>query len=648
MAYKGFIVELPIGTDGFTGTKNLSQTQPTQLIQATGIDYAEGSMRKEGGSTKYNSSVITGTPKILSGYDWNPSASVQRMIVYTSAGKLLKDTGGGDFTVELKASLNTSAFGMFTEAGKEQASNNRKLFFLNGVNPVQVLSGDSATTTDIGATGVTAPTAPTVALAGAGAGNLDTGVVYTYKITFINANGETEAGTISADITPTGGDGQVSLTAIPVSPHSSVTSRKIYRTDGGGSTYKLLTTVSDNTTTTFTDNIADGSLGATAPATNSAGTQPSDWSGTNQPTVGANHEGRFWGAGNANDPHRFYYSTTSDHEDITGSIPIHAGEGEKIVAAASFKGFLIIWKFPLGVYAIDTTAVAEADWKVVRLNMSTGGVSSLCAVPVDDDILFLDNSGNFQLLSAVQEFGDVSARNLSKTSDMDVWVRDNLDLSKLNKCQAIWYPKKRQARFALTQTGSSNNDIQVIVDFNRPNFQRFHFSVQNECVSIWTRKESDNTFLPIVGDAVGFIRKLDQAARTKDTNTGYEGKFQTTHDDFGWFDKSLAVKRKRGQFLELVVEPKGSHNVDVDVIWDGSYEDTYQFDMGEVGVGLGVFVLNTDVLGGADIVNRKKRITGSGKRFSIICKNDTNAQDFNISKFLLYMTPADERIANKT
>lgn len=643
MGYKGFIVELPLGTDGFTGTKNLAGTTPTQLIVADNIEYSEGLMRKEGGSTPYNSSALSGTPNILTGYDWNPDSSTQRAIVYTDAGKLLKDADDGFATeTSLKTGLNTSAFGMFVEGGLEAVTNNRKLFFFNGVDHPQVLSGDGATTTDLGSGGVTAPTAPTVALAGAGAGNLDTSVVYTYKVTYVNANGETEAGTVSADITPTGGDGQVALTAIPTSSHSSVTSRKIYRTEGGGSTYKLLTTLSDNTTTTYTDNIADGSLGATAPSSNTAGLHPSDWTGTNQPNLGVQHEGRMWAAYN----HRMYYSTADDHEDMSSSMPVFPGEGEKIICALSFKGFLIVWKFPLGVYAIDTTAVAEADWKVVRLNLSTGGVSPLCATVVDDDILFIDNSGNFQLLSAVQEFGDVGSRNLSKEAEMDVWVRDELNFSRLDKCQSVWYPKKREAKFALTKgTSATKNNIQIIVDFNRPSVERFRFSTFNDCTSIWIRKETDNTFLPYVGDTVGVIRSLDRDERTKDTSTGYEGKFQTSHDDFSWFDKSLAVKRKRGQFLELVYAPIGAYDLDVDVYWDGVYEDTYQFSM-TTSVALGTFVLGTDALGGSSVVNQKKRITGSGKRFSMIGKNSNSGEDFKISKFLLYLMPGDESVTD--
>ena len=60
------------------------------------------------------------------------------------------------------------------------------------------------------------------------------------------------------------------LTSIPVSGDGNVTTRRIYRTTAGGSTYKLVATIADNVTTTYTDNVADGSLGANAPSTNTA------------------------------------------------------------------------------------------------------------------------------------------------------------------------------------------------------------------------------------------------------------------------------------------------------------------------------------------------------------------------------------------
>jgi hypothetical protein len=68
---------------------------------------------------------------------------------------------------------------------------------------------------------------------------------------------------------------QVQLSAIPVGA-AAVTARKLYRTKAGATPLQLLTTLADNTTTTYLDVVADTSLGATAPV--------SDTSGLQQPT----------------------------------------------------------------------------------------------------------------------------------------------------------------------------------------------------------------------------------------------------------------------------------------------------------------------------------------------------------------------------
>lgn len=109
-----------------------------------------------------------------------------------------------------------------------------------------------------------APTTPSGALAGA-AGNLSNGD-YKLKVTYVTAEGETLPSTESSAVTVADNtvDGQIDWT-FPVSTNQLVTSRKLYRTIAGGSAFKLLTTIANNTGTTYTDNTADGSLGADAP-----------------------------------------------------------------------------------------------------------------------------------------------------------------------------------------------------------------------------------------------------------------------------------------------------------------------------------------------------------------------------------------------
>ena len=112
-----------------------------------------------------------------------------------------------------------------------------------------------------------APTAPTVAV-NVAAGNLNG--TYFYRVTFITSLGESDAGATSASVAPA--SEQVDLSSIPTGS-VNVTSRKIYRTTAGGSsnTTQLVTTIADNVTTIYTDNIVDGSLGVFAPFSNTTG-----------------------------------------------------------------------------------------------------------------------------------------------------------------------------------------------------------------------------------------------------------------------------------------------------------------------------------------------------------------------------------------
>jgi hypothetical protein len=61
----------------------------------------------------------------------------------------------------------------------------------------------------------------------------------------------------------------VPLTGIAIGP-ANVTARRIYRYTPGINSYKLVTTIANNTATTFTDTIASGALGADLPTTNTA------------------------------------------------------------------------------------------------------------------------------------------------------------------------------------------------------------------------------------------------------------------------------------------------------------------------------------------------------------------------------------------
>ncbi len=128
------------------------------------------------------------------------------------------------------------------------------------------------------------PTAPTATVvSGSGLGN----GTYSYQVTFVTGVGETlpsVASNVITSVSPS--TAKVNLTNIPLGVNNGqvgVTSRKIYRTFANGSTYYLVTTIADNTTTTYTDQTADASLGAGVPTSD---TSNSPWaSGAHTDTV---------------------------------------------------------------------------------------------------------------------------------------------------------------------------------------------------------------------------------------------------------------------------------------------------------------------------------------------------------------------------
>lgn len=114
---------------------------------------------------------------------------------------------------------------------------------------------------------VTAPGSAPTLTQGAATGSLSGN--YSYKISFTTSVGETTPSSASGTVAITGTG---ALTAIPTGG-ANVIGRKIYRTAAGGSTYLLVTTISDNTTTTYNDTLADGSLGAAALTVSTADSQ---------------------------------------------------------------------------------------------------------------------------------------------------------------------------------------------------------------------------------------------------------------------------------------------------------------------------------------------------------------------------------------
>lgn len=152
--------------------------------------------------------------------------------------------------------------------------------------------------------------APIVTLSGSG--NF-TGV-YSYKIVYVSKYGQlSNAGPQSRDVTAVS-HGQLNLTNIPTSTDPQVTARRLYRTVANGSIWLFLDEILDNTTTTFTDTFADGSLGNETPP--QAGDFSDDNSRPPQAGIVKVWKRTVFVAGDPQNPETLYFSEDDEPESF--------------------------------------------------------------------------------------------------------------------------------------------------------------------------------------------------------------------------------------------------------------------------------------------------------------------------------------------
>lgn len=524
MAYMGQTVPLPIGQQGFTGSRNPTRMQPGHLTAVEGLSLEGGILQKEGGVAKVNPIAIGGGSAVIAGINWCPVPAAHRDVVFLASGDVLKDDGSGVFGTTLAAGLTPVRVPppVFATGGGETVGAARKLFMFSSSNQVKVLSGDGVTMSNIA--------------------------------------------------------------------------------------------------------------------------QPAaDWAAS-FPTFGLHHAGRLWAGGNSSDPHRMYASTLADHEDFVDAgfqtFAVYPGEGDMIVGAVSYRGVLVIFKYPQGVYIIDTRDPDPTNWSVNKLSGAVGAVNHNSIVPIENDILYMDEGGNLHLLSATNDFGDVNTSNISQVSDLREFIKVEADLSQIRRAVGDWYAAKRQAWFTLPTLASSDNDLRLIVDFNEQ-VPRFLPSRRDTMVSLWMRPATLGS-RPAAGDASGFVWTFDEADRNKEGDP-YPLRFETANTDLAFVDGLLATKHKNGQFLEIMSEPRGNWDLTIEVYWDDILTDVKQFNMGVGGAGLDSFVLDTDALTSAVVSNIRKKIVGSGRRFRMVGYNDGVDENVAIAGFLLSFTVGDER-----
>lgn len=244
----------PAGKVIFDGGKNnkfeKSIIEDNESPDCLNVEFAAGSVGTRAGFSKVNTASV-GTFVGDGLYTRHGTNNAETMVAFwNGTGYTLNGTS----FVTIPSAQSVFTAGVRVACAQME---NHAFFGNGGVTPYKYNG------TDWTRHGVPAPT-QVVSVNSDGAGALSG--AYVYKITYINSQ-SVEGNLSNATTTFSVVAKQITLTSLPVAPQSfGVASRRIYRTTDSGTTFFRVTTINDNTTTSYTDTTADTGLGAVAPS----------------------------------------------------------------------------------------------------------------------------------------------------------------------------------------------------------------------------------------------------------------------------------------------------------------------------------------------------------------------------------------------
>lgn len=227
---------------------------------------------------------------------------------------------------------------------------------------------------------LTAPSGAQGSGTGIGAGT------YLYQIAYLNdIGGESARGPASAGVTIVANK-SIDLTSIPVSPSSSVTSREIYRTKAGGTSYFYVATIANNTATTYTDTTNDTAL--VTPPEDDVGLPPLD------ATIVYEHKNYMMYASGD----KVYFSKVGEPDHVS-PVDYKQFPGN-VLAMRSFQGALVVGgdNFCHAVFGDIWDSSPTVDDTTVKVVSNTFGPVSqesmcLCNSSIGDILVFPTRRG---------------------------------------------------------------------------------------------------------------------------------------------------------------------------------------------------------------------------------------------------------------
>lgn len=375
---------------------------------------------------------------------------------------------------------------------------------------------------------------------------------------------------------------------------------------------------------------------------------PTDWTGSAYPKQfikhGRGNSERLWAYLN-----NTVYASANGTDDFSDAnvttINIETSDGQGIVGAVEFQDRLLTFG-KRKAYIIDDADYSTANWGYEAAAWEGGAAHHRLIVKTPNDIICMTEDGDIYSVTAVQQYGDYKQASLVRPSFMDKWIRDNVRLSYVADFHATYDPELRAIKFFVVRNGKTTVDTALVFFIDRPLEEAWtiHDNQTNasgysaSCSCIYRKDPPEHHRIYIyTGDYSGFVWDLEET-NTNDNSLAYYGGFKTSHLSFD--DPRVSKKYMRGW---LTTRPQGAYDVYISWWVDGVKQTTKTVSLAGSGVALDTFLLDTDSLGGSDVIDTAFSLGTIGKRIQFEVYNGNVNETFFVSRLSVDFKPLSNR-----
>jgi len=432
---------------------------------------------------------------------------------------------------------------------------------------------------------------------------------YTYKITNVNtALVESDVGPVSTTLTVAAGTIRVTLQTFAVS--FGVAARNVYRTVTSGAVYKRVATVSDHTSTTYDDNIADASLGVTAPT--DLGVPP-------KYNVIRYHQNRLF-CNDTDNPNYIFYSELNNPYSFASTNFIKIGDGTSdLVRGIALYGNNLLVTCVNSCHLIYMPTTDDADWVTTRLKVPFGSKSPYGSVEINESVMYPAVQNNkFVGFAKMQGIGvQPSTTFLTTETAGSLLESDRIEPNMftiqedyVGNIYGIVY--NNVAYFSVTNgTSQTTNNKIWVYEFDLDNLSKSQQASWNPDTGINANGFTiyDGNMYFISSTANGFVYQNEVTDQYNDDGVAIDSYYWT---------KEIAVSGENATFndyryVKMLVDQAGDYSMDLGyrVDSDSGDGDIQEVNLDPGGSLWGTMVWGVDLWGGGSDQDDKKLFLGN-------------------------------------